>query len=532
VLPVFDSAIPISVIQGGAVSFRVQVFNEGLENAARFTVRLVVDCPSEGVRVIDKEFLGLGAGDGTIVGFTFGDETDPNDPTFPLPVGVCQLNVIVDPDNVIPENNELNNFLFAEGFGAQLTVEPRLADLLPAEILFDSPLRSTDLPTRISVRIVNQGGRPSGSFLTQLALCLHRTAFVFLSSCESDADFLSADTFQTRQVTNLDPGESRLVNFDFTNLAPGSYVIRASVDASSRQGGEVSESDETNNTLTLIPPLEILPPPANVRPTQVEYPITPIALGLAVPVVAQIVNAGGGFTTDFRVRFSYCRFDPTTNAFCNDPSAFTQFPDTLGSLGQTLDFGVVMVNGIPANTTVRVPTTLLTADLQPGNYVLRVEADIDNVLLESDETDNILVTQAPLLLQGQDQGTNAGDGQSPPSGQSEADLVITNFELDKSLVPEGTRFKFNFTVFNQGVQDAGAFTVKVFYQKIGNQDVKFDSTRIEFLGQKQSLTLESTLNTEGLEPGRYKIIVIVDTFNEIQESFEANNRQERWLRVI
>lgn len=258
VLPVFDAPVPAQVAPGQPVSFKVLVLNQGLENAARFVVRLVVECPGQASRAIDQPFLGLGALDSVTVSFTFGNSQNAQDPTGPLQEGLCTLNVLADPQDLVKELNEQNNALFPQ-----------------------------DLPFQLQV------GTGSG----------------------------------------------------------------------------------------------------------------------------QTPGAGG------------------------TPSGGT-------------------------------------------------------------------------------------------SGQSEADLVIDNFALSKGLVTQGAKFKFQFDVLNQGIQDAGSFTVRVFYMRVGSgSETEIDRFRIDFLGVKQFITMQATLDTASLEPGHYKLVVVVDSFNEVEESFEANNRQERWLRV-
>lgn len=534
IFPSFND-IPSNVIQGQPVTISAQVFNEGQENAGRFTVRLNVSCESGATKVQEQEFLGLGSGDSVEVSFTFGDENDPADPS-PLPVGNCEMNIVVDPENRVAELNELNNTLFPEGFGVQLAVDPRLADLKPESLLFSSPVRSGDVFT-VSARIVNQGGRPSGPFLVQMALCLHRTPTLFVSRCEDDSDFNNSTLVQTRLVDSIEPGGELFVTFDFLGLAPGSYVIRVAADASSREGGEVPESNENNNVLMITPPLEVLSPPPNLRVGGVDYPVTPITPGTAVPVLATIVNSGGAVSNSFNVNFSFCRFDPQAGQFCNVDAAFTAFPPILGAQGQNIDFANVAVDSIQGNSEITVPTTLLTDTLPSGNYVIRIAVDTDNTVLETDEGDNILITQPPLIL-GEGNASNGGNGDpdgdptTPNNGQTEADLLVGTYELSKGLLPVGANLDFDYEIVNQGVQDAGSFVVSVFYQKIGGAAVEFDRVRVDGLGARQSITLSSRLDTSGFETGRYAIIVVVDLFNEVQESFEANNRQERWLRIV
>ena len=256
-----------------------------------------------------------------------------------------------------------------------------------------------------------------------------------------------------------------------------------------------------------------------------------------MPVLATIVNSGGAVSNSFNVNFSFCRFDPQAGQFCNVDAAFTAFPPILGAKGQNIDFANVAVDSIQGNSEITVPTTLLTDTLLSGNYVIRIAVDTDNTVLETDEGDNILITQPPLIL-GEGNASNGGNGDpdgdptTPNNGQTEADLLVGTYELSKGLLPVGANLDFDYEIVNQGVQDAGSFVVSVFYQKIGGAAVEFDRVRVDGLGARQSITLSSRLDTSGFETGRYAIIVVVDLFNEVQESFEANNRQERWLRIV
>jgi subtilase family serine protease len=215
--------------------------------------------------------------------------------------------------------------------------------------------------------------------------------------------------------------------------------------------------------------------------------------------------------------------------------------------GETISYGLVEVNGAPADSELRVPTTLITNGLG-GSYILRVEVDFLNDIEEIDEENNTLVIQAPLVVGSSsgtpsDPGTSPGSGSGngggsgnngvPPGTQSEADLTITDFSLP-SIVPSGVNVNIDFTVFNQGIQDASTFVVRVFYNNnndSGDGLHEIERINVGGLAAKQGIDLRVRFDTSGLGASRYNIIVIVDVFNQVQESFEGNNRQERWLKI-
>lgn len=311
--------------------------------------------------------------------------------------------------------------------------------------------------------------------------------------------------------------------FDTSALAPGSYEVKISIDSEEA----IREANEFNNELFVGfisirgPDLiaNFVPLPGQIALPQLVVQTQQFKVGLLVQ------NVGLENANRFNVRVSLqC---PPGNSISR------QIDLELTGLGvfdsETLEF----VFGAEENP----------QPLPVGECEFNAQVDTQNNVLEVIELNNfaepfrmqVLPVEQPVDPDTDGNGT-PGQVPQPGGGQTEADLVVANFDLGKTFVIQGTNFKFQFDVFNQGIQAANPFTVKVLYQRLGERAIEFASFRIaEGLDKRTSITLEAVLKTGELQlesNERYKIIVIVDFFNEVQESFEANNRQERWLHIV
>jgi hypothetical protein len=154
-----------------------------------------------------------------------------------LAQGLYEVQVQLDPDNLIPELNETNNIQTARvviGGGAglvdlaavSLTLTPNQAIVSRGQIV------------RFSAVIANLGTAPSGQFSIE---------FSYRNLLGSPG---TTPVFSRQTVTNLDGSSRTTVTADLNtiSLSPGTYEIVVTVDPENR----ISEPDETNNSLAIF----------------------------------------------------------------------------------------------------------------------------------------------------------------------------------------------------------------------------------------------------------------------------------------
>jgi subtilase family serine protease len=154
-----------------------------------------------------------------------------------LAPGLYEIQVQLDPDNLIPELNETNNIQTARvviGGGAGLvdlavvsfTLTPNQAVVSRGQIV------------RFSAVIANLGAMPSGPFVVEF------TYRNLLSPSGTDP------VFSRQTIANLDGGARATVTAQLNtiSLSPGTYEIAVTVDPENR----ISEPDEANNRLVIF----------------------------------------------------------------------------------------------------------------------------------------------------------------------------------------------------------------------------------------------------------------------------------------
>jgi len=162
-------------------------------------------------------------------------------PTGGLALGDYELEIVVDPENLVGELNEENNVLTG-----RFTVTPPLPrpELYPVSLSFDPPSPVIQGQTvRVCVEIANLSGVSAGSFSVVYAY-LVSGAYI---------------QFATATVAGLGGGEQIGLcrNLETAGLAPGVYEIKVQVDPENR----VVEQNEANNELKAYLTITIPGPP-------------------------------------------------------------------------------------------------------------------------------------------------------------------------------------------------------------------------------------------------------------------------------
>ncbi len=254
-------------------------------------------------------------------------------------------------------------------------------------------------------------------------------------------------------------------------------------------------------------------------------PASPVDKGFAVVARAKIVNTGGSPAPRFAVEFFYrLKSDPTR--------PWVSFPDGKGL--------VLLSQGLsPRDQAITVEGTLDTskAEIEPGNYEIKVLVDSTNQISEEDETNNELIVGLQIR----------------PSRLNKPDLIPIALAFDPaSPLDINGRTTVTVTIRNSGPVDAGTFDVQYLFCKLPtprstcppDQLVEFARATIseglragEERSEKSEFPNPRDPRMAQLEPGTYLIHVRVDPVTKeqpngaVEEQDEANNALTAYLMV-
>ncbi|MCR4405160.1 MAG: PQQ-binding-like beta-propeller repeat protein [Candidatus Acetothermia bacterium] len=457
------------VHQGDTITVFCQVKNTGKKPAQSFTVGFFIDnLRFDTFYYTDVE--GLRQGETVKVQGKL-DTTD-------LPPGEYTLRVFVDPDNQIPELDEVNNMI-----STALTIlapRPRLAELHPTSLLLDppSPVRQGQV-VRVLATVWNTGNIDAGRFQVELAYSVDGQSWI---------------PFAIRDVPGLGRGAKEIIEgrLPTTELSLGvSYKLRVLVDLRN----EVPESDETNNTLitglSLITPVTPPEKAPNLTLRDLTFaPPSPVSQGTQVQVCAEIANTGEGAAGDFQVEFLY-RQD---------------------QVGTFIPFASKSVPRLEVGRSMTVCEVFNTAGLGMGSYELKVIADPGNWVLEQNEGDNELVRT--LII-------------SAPV--SRPDLYPAGLTFDPPSAVQGDLVRVCVRIANIGTASAGPFTVS--YSYLVDAYVQFATAAVSGLAAGSQTELCRVLATSGLGQGTYEIKIKIDPDNRVAEQNEVNNELAAYLTI-
>ena len=143
-----------------------------------------------------------------------------------------------------------------------------------------------------------------------------------------------------------------------------------------------------------------------------------------------------------------------------------------------------------------------------GNYKLLVKIDADNVLAESDENDNVSVSDIKIIADA-------------------PDLTLGRFTISTPSVQLGTPVGLSYDIRNIGSQNAtSVFTTNIYVSRdnaLSADDLLI--TKNSFTGLAiGNLTIPTTATIPTtFAVGQYYLILKIDADNQIAESFEDNN---------
>ena len=251
---------------------------------------------------------------------------------------------------------------------------------------------------------------------------------------------------------SVDPGASVTEHFTWVATA-GSHTINIVADANN----QVLEIDETNNTKVVSLP----PPDLAVQNITVSPPDA--AIGDTVVITATINNRGSSKT---------------------EKSLVTLYID--GTLIVSHD-----LPPINAGSSADASFNWIT---EAGTHTIKIVADINNTVIESDEVNNDKDIQFAILT---------------------PDLVVQDFHWDTNNQLASNEINFTVTVKNTGTGEAGDSKLEYYFED--TPALTKDIPPIP-AGQTAELSFTSILS-----PGSHTAYIVVDSANDVAELNEDNN---------
>ena len=466
-LVVTDVTAPLTGTIGSSIQITSTTENRGGTAAGGFRVGLYLSV--DPVITAADQLVGTCSVSTLAVGGSIACDRTPVIPSTLAP-GVYYVGAFADDQIAVAELDETNNALAASNT-IDLTATP--TDLTVASV--GAPATGTIGSTmQITSKMENLGGTAAGAFRTGLYL-------------SDDATITAADQLiGSCSETSLAGGGTVGCDVDATippSVTPGTYYVGAFTD----DQGAVVESDETNNTLAASN-TTVVATPADLVVTVAGGPATG-TIGSNIQITSTTENTGGTAAGAFRVGL-YLSVDAT----------ITTADELLGSCSMSS----LAVGGTAAcDADVTIP-----GSVTPGAYWVGAFADDQDVVTESDETNNALAASTPTVVA------------TPP------DLVVADVTAPLTGTI-GKRIQITSTTENAGGTEAVGFLVGLYLSTdatITTADQLLGSCFVSSLtdGSTVACDMNATIPF-GVTPGAYYVGAIADSQDDVAESDDANN---------
>jgi len=470
------------------VTVSATVLNNGTETAHDVIVQ-ILDVTGGGSVPIGTEQLldAVPAGGGGTVEVAFTDTGE---------TGSRQIRVVVDPNNVIAEMNERDN----QATRGLFISPPQLADIVVSEedVEFDpeDPVEGTD--TTISATVANDGNANARGFVVR-----------FLDVTERVPRPIGGP----QRIAQLGANDSTTVSVTYdTEGKAGERKIRVVADSEDA----VNELDEENNRVELVlrvrttseassdaPNLTVLS--SNIR----FFPAVPRP-GAPVTITAVVRNQGETVADNVVVRFE-------------DVTDVEDEEEIIVEIGE-----FTIAEPIQPGARELAVISFDTSDLD-GPRVIRVTADPDNEISETDEDDNS--AERTLRFSTSAQGNSQGAGSDSLASSTDVEsreeganlaLNAQEVEVEVARAGEGDLVVVATKVRNEGSKDVGGFSIQVLDESNDLNPLGSPQT-VEYLAAGEEVTVRTVFRAaEGL--GTRMLQVVVDPANVISESSELDNR--------
>lgn len=383
-----------------------------------------------------------------------------------------KIQVIVDPNNFIPESNEADNRATRV-----LTVTPAPAPNLyvsSSNIGFDPSPANSGAQVTIYATILNNGDADAADVVVQF----------FDATTSSQTTPIG----QPQSIDLIPAGGSGGVQVTFDTSG---FTADRRIKAEADPNNFIAESKESDNSTTKT--LDIEPPAApNLTLPTGNVGVSPLAPteGDEVRLTATVLNRGSVDAVDVLVQF----LDATTS--------------------QAVPIGRQQtIAAIPAGSSGVAEVLFDTTD-KPGDRKLEVVVDPHNFIAESSESDNksrLTVAVTPL---------------SAPN----LSALAANIGFDPANPTAGDSVTLRATILNRGQSDATAVEVQFVDITDGGATPIGERIILPRVRAGSSSLAETTYDTTGKD-GRRTIQVVVDPGNFVAETDETDNAASSALTV-
>ena len=424
--------------------------------------------------------------------------TQPITATFPSSLADGNYFVIVKADSAdaLAEADEVNNTVVST---VQVAVAPSFVDLVGQFSAPPNPpavVDGVDTDVNVTVDVMSAGNAAAAGTID----------IEFHASPDGDPSNPSNVLLHTvtGEVINLAPGQVHSVPATVTipsSLAAGTWFMIAEVDSANA----VVEADDANNAA-------VSPEPMPVTAAFID-----LVGDLGDPLLPPFVVAGDGTNLDLTANIGNMG---NTDAVGTIDITVHASPDgdpaNPGNVLLATDTGVA-INLTPGAFLGHPLSTTMPAGIPGGNYVLLVEIDSGDVLAESDELNNHLVTPQSVMV-------------DPPAVDLTGQLGGPG--LPPSVIAgEGENVDVSVDVVNDGNVDAvGNIDITVHLSPDGDPanpaNVLLTTEAAIAVNLAPGAVMGVPITTTvpgGVAPGGYMLLVQIDSSDLIPESDELNN---------
>ncbi|MFQ6089925.1 MAG: CARDB domain-containing protein, partial [Candidatus Bipolaricaulia bacterium] len=399
---------PSPVVQGEVVEVTATILNVGVEPTGKFDVNLywcLMITPKSCSQPGEFNSFGRVVFPGIAVNNPEEATVEWNTGRLELGGGTYLIKVLIDPQDQVPEQNELNNELISQKI--QVVAKPDLVPLA-IELRPGHAVVQGEVVTA-SATLTNSGYVDAPELKISL----------FYRAVGEEAWV----PFDRSVLPGLGVGEQATIigELETEKLDPGDYELKAVLDPERA----IDELSKENNEIATD--LRIEPQPADlvVQPPLVFEPQPPVPAGQPVKVYATVANGGGRPADEFRVAFLYRKVKE-------------------GGGQELVEFDSATIPGLEPGAEATALGVLDTSVLAGGTYEICVLADGNNQVAELDEANNRYCTPPPFMLIS-----------PPPDLQPKPQLTFD----PTPPVEAGQSVKVYATVANSGGSPAGKFRV-------------------------------------------------------------------------
>ncbi|MBD2680677.1 MULTISPECIES: CARDB domain-containing protein [Nostoc] len=322
----------------------------------------------------------------------------------------------------------------------------------------------------VSYQVKNQGTGSSASY--------HQTKFYLSTNTtlSNDDTYLDSDYFFSSIAAGAYSASTTTINIS-NSIAAGNYYLLYQADGNN----DIAESNESNN---------IVAKAISIKKADliIQNAINPTvgSVGESIEVSYQVKNQGAG-----SAGYNETKFYLSTNTTLSNDDIYLGYDFMSPIAGGAYD---------AVTSTINISDSIAT-----GNYYLLYQADGDNDIAESNESNNIVAKAISI---------------------KKADLIIQN-AINPTVGSVGGSIEVNYQVKNQGAGSAGYNETKFYLSTnttLSNDDIYLGYDFMSPIATGAYDAVTSTINiSDSIATGNYYLLYQADGDNDIAESNESNN---------